>query len=363
MDISTSSVASLDLALDWYKSCFNSHNQCQIPLNEDTDWRPTRLVDIGLKHGDMWHLRTCSSLPPGPVKYMTLSYRWGSTSSLRLLQGNIDMLHQGLPISQLPKTFQDAVSIARHFSIRYLWIDALCIIQDFSTDWSSEAPTMRYVYSHSTCNIAATAAIDQDSGLFRQRNKEEHLPRTITAPSGALKHLGESFVLFDKEYWNRQLAQGTLHNRGWVFQECLLAPRVLYFTGNQIMWECFQETKCERFLRGIPYHEGLKNLTILWDSLDGRKESKRDAGAGNMTLQIQNLWNHLLESYSSRALTRSEDRLPALAGVARLFADTTGDEYLCGLWRSKLIEQLLWRVPRPTLRAPTQLGVPSWSWA
>ncbi|KFY18411.1 hypothetical protein V491_04779, partial [Pseudogymnoascus sp. VKM F-3775] len=65
----------------------------------------------------------------------------------------------------------------------------------------------------------------------------------------------------------------------------------------------------------------------------------------------------------------TENKLPALSGVARLGYNEIGDQYLAGLWRDKLEEQLCWsrlprRVhypratrPRPAWRAPT------WSWA
>lgn len=70
-------------------------------------------------------------------------------------------------------------------------------MQDSNTDWEREASTMRYVYSHSTCNIAASAAAGQDSGLFRPRREKEVLPGTVTSllcPSAT----EQNFLLFDK---------------------------------------------------------------------------------------------------------------------------------------------------------------------
>lgn len=332
-----------------------------MPFNEQRDWQPTRLIDIGRNGDDQWKLCTLP-LPGGPVRYMTLSYRWGSRIGMRLLKHNVNSLHQGLHISRLPWTFQDAITIARRFSIQYLWIDALCIIQDSDTDWEREAPTMRYVYSHSACNIAASAAIDQDSGIFRPRRENELLPGIVIYPSSHENNPGQSYLLFDKGYWDRQL-EGPLHNRGWVFQECLLAPRVLYFTENQVLYECFHETKCEGFPQGIPYHQRSKDLSVLWDSIDTHVRKLPLVKSGKMSFQMHVLWNHLLERYTYKTLTYSKDRLPGLSGVAQLFGTVTGDEYLLGLWRSRFIEQLVWRVSQPRPKPALEHDMPSWSWA
>jgi hypothetical protein len=175
------------------------HDRCNIPVNEQKDWQPTRLIDIG-RHGDeQWRLRT-APFPDGPVRYMTLSYRWGSLTSLRLRKDNIDLLQEGLHISRLPRTFRDAILVTRRFSIQYLWIDALCIIQDSDSDWKREAPTMRYVYSHSACNIAASAAINQDSGFFRTRCESNILPAVVSSYSSENNSLKQHYLLFDKDY-------------------------------------------------------------------------------------------------------------------------------------------------------------------
>jgi hypothetical protein len=291
---------------------------------------------------------------------MTLSYRWGSLTSLKLREDNIDLLQEGLHISRLPRTFQDAILVTRRFSIQYLWIDALCIIQDSDSDWKREAPTMRYVYSHSACNIAASAAINQDSGFFRTRCESNILPAVVSYYSSQNSGPKQHYLLFE---WNRHLARGPLQERGWIFQECLLAPRVLYFTENQVLYECFQETKSEGFPQGIPYHRRPKDLGSLWDLLDDHASKSVSKKPERMSFRVHELWNHILERYSRCNFTFSKDRLPALLGIAQLFAQVTGDEYIDGLWRSHLIEQLVWRVPQPQSQSIVERGISSWSWA
>jgi hypothetical protein len=43
------------------------------------------------------------------------------------------------------------------------------------------------------------------------------------------------------------------------------------------------------------------------------------------------MWDHIIRLYSEANLTFGKDKLPALAGVARLVYKETGDQYLAGL--------------------------------
>jgi hypothetical protein len=74
----------------------------------------------------------------------------------------------------------------------------------------------------------------------------------------------------------------------------------------------------------------------------------------------QQLWEHLLKKYTSRKLTLATDRLPALAGIAGLFHDIRPDDYLAGLWRKDLPNDLMWQCDdEVALRIH---GQPPWSW-
>lgn len=94
-------------------------------------------------------------------------------------------------------------------------------------------------------------------------------------------------------------------------------------------------------------------------------------------------WLAHVEDFSSRELTFENDRLPALAGLAKKIQDATGDVYLAGLWKKFIIEDLCWRTtPFDESRSPgpggfryrygprrhrvtkaTAYRAPSWSWA
>lgn len=270
-----------------------------------------------------------------------------------LLASNIEKFRRGQPIQDLPQTFKDSIVVARRFSIRYLWIDVHCIVQDSRDDWERESAKMGHVYANSAGNIAASASTDPEGGLFRSRDPETIRPGLVRAAFSTSEP--KNYYIFDKSYMERQIFDGPLHRRGWVFQERLLAPRVLHFADEQIFWECFTAHKCEGFPRGIPLYSPLKNLDQLL-------ESSQSSGK-QQNLGIFNLWNDLVKAYTKCALTRQRDKLIAFSGLARLFHDNNGDEYIAGLWRSRLAEHLDWRVYKPAAKITSEYRAPSWSWA
>ncbi|KAM5372117.1 hypothetical protein ACJZ2D_007650 [Fusarium nematophilum] len=159
-------------ALLWLTYCRSSHLQCNHPRLSAKGWHPTRLLDVGEEGCTAWRLCVTSedAISPPSASYLTLSYRWGPNPRIRLLSSNVASLRQGRPIDDLPVLFRDIIDVARWFSIRYVWIDALCIIQDSKEDWEREAPTMQHVYSNSACTLAASGSESPDDGLFHERS-------------------------------------------------------------------------------------------------------------------------------------------------------------------------------------------------
>ena len=67
-------------------------------------------------------------------------------------------------LCRFPTTLQD-----RALGLRFLWIDALSIMQDSAEDWTAEAGHMKDVYGGVTINIAATNLATTDNGMFKNR--------------------------------------------------------------------------------------------------------------------------------------------------------------------------------------------------
>jgi hypothetical protein len=107
---------------------------------------PSRLLDVGPADTDT--LRLCCSNKNKTLKYVALSHCWGVLTEAEKRQfcttdENIKARQKGFDVSELPKTFRDAVRVAQNLGIQYLWIDSLCIIQGNQKDWKSEAKRMQ----------------------------------------------------------------------------------------------------------------------------------------------------------------------------------------------------------------------------
>jgi hypothetical protein len=92
------------------------------------------------------------------VEYVALSYCWGKKSDykdkiLSMTQDSLSQWVTGQPLSDLAVVFQDAVMTTRYLGFRYLWIDALCIMQGDPDEWRTESLTMADVYSNAVVTI------------------------------------------------------------------------------------------------------------------------------------------------------------------------------------------------------------------
>jgi hypothetical protein len=216
-----------------------THLKCgqRLPLTQ----LPTRLIDVRGAHPLHVHLHEVdSSTPKSP--YTTLSHCWGDLDIMQLRKDNLAQMIEEIEVSQLPKTFQDAITITRRLEIPFLWIDSLCIIQDSKDDWARESSMMATVYQNSYCNIAATAAPDGSTGCFMERNPFLAQPcrvSVLTSYSDAWLKSG-AYEIAPLDLWWRYMDQAPLNLRGWVVQERLLAPRVIHFGKHQIFWECHE---------------------------------------------------------------------------------------------------------------------------
>lgn len=65
-----------------------------------------------------------------PVKYIALSHCWGTEQNFTTTKATRDARMKEIAWNELPKTYRDAIKVARKLHIRYVWIDSLCIIQD-----------------------------------------------------------------------------------------------------------------------------------------------------------------------------------------------------------------------------------------
>jgi Heterokaryon incompatibility protein (HET) len=353
-----------------------NHPKCN-KVRADREWFPTRLIDVGRPGpGDevIRLIATSNSLPDGP--YVTLSHCWGSAIFLQLTRATFNDLQQGISMSRLTQTFQDAILLTQRLRVRYLWIDSLCIMQDRDDlcDWLHEAALMHKVYSNSLLNIAATGATDSSKGLFAQRDPQNLIPAEVDLCLHGLQQSAVSikYQLTDILFWQKELSEAPLNRRAWVVQERLLAPRVLHFGRYQLMRECCEMDAAEIYPVRLPpaLSAGALTRSKGLDPLDdGAKLRQRGPHDRNPRFFAHQLWHRIVKAYSRGLLTKPEDKLVALSGIAKRISQIVEDEYVAGMWRFCLESQLLWYVQdckqinhEPSAHASVYRA-PSFSWA
>jgi hypothetical protein len=150
------------LITSWLSECKSNHSNC--PSNTDVAL-PTRLIDVG-HNGATPRLVLTEG---GRGEYLTLSYCWGSTNQSTTTLANLNDRLNVLPLNSFCQTHRDAIEITRRLGFQYLWIDAICIVQDDLADWNRQSAKMFNIYRDSVLTIAASWARDADEGIFAWR--------------------------------------------------------------------------------------------------------------------------------------------------------------------------------------------------
>lgn len=371
-----------------------SHKICR-PFTQDSDgglgWLPTRLIQIDVSPARSSLVRLIESADNPTIldnRYATLSYCWGPPpiTFKRLLTADLISMKAGFEIGELPKTFQHAIEATTRLGLSLIWIDALCIIQDSEEDWKVESMMMSQVYSCGYVNLAAAASPDVYGGLFRDRYPFSMNPIRLEIKWPG--YLTSCAICVPSDPWKIGVKQSPLLRRGWVFQERLLSVRTVYFSGDQLYWECGELCASEMYPVGGPWDASLTeknngilehNTTILDQAfiiLSGRiknyyailKSRAPHAGVALDAPAFLQVWVTVVENYTRGCLTFNHDRLVAISGVARQLCNGAhGESYILGLWRSYFPQLLLWTQfsKKTGLRGghlQSLLG-PSWSWA
>ncbi|KAF3008027.1 hypothetical protein E8E14_003782 [Neopestalotiopsis sp. 37M] len=349
-------------AAQWYENCLNNHKTCNLEVG-NRDYRPSRLLDLNDSTGSKL-VETRETVVKDP--YVTLSHCWGGKVPLRLLETNIQDLKKEIPVDRLPKTFLEAIEVARRLQFRYLWIDSLCIVQDSEADWRHESTSMAEVYSNASLNISATASRNGNGGLFPS------YPFQFVADAWWTedRHVTTHFIA--RKSWNKAIDEinlAPLSRRGWVLQERLLSPRVLHFAQKQMFWECeeviysqaFPAELCTSATSFEPLTK-MSNKTRMLQSFNGAAYTHGSAEAN----EIYKSWEAWVEHYSAAAITKSSDKLVAISAVAKILGRVLNDTYVAGLWRGDMPRSLMWK--RKPFRGPPVKRLegkraPTWSWA
>ena len=300
--------------------------------------------------------------------YLALSYCWGYNQSYVLTTKNIDVLMVELEVKMLPQTILDAIEVTKALGFEYLWVDALCIMQDSAKaaardDMNQELTSMDQIYKNATMTIVAACVPSVEDGFLKDRpgsgQSQFDIPSRLSPNQFFVVHIQEHIMYDDK--------REPINERAWTLQEQLLSPRLLIYASHTLQWQC-RTLKCNL---GGSYHlsnpNAVPRLTSMQNLLlDGSQHEQegRQLEADVPFPALQH-WLKIVTNYSLRKSAMPSDKLPAHSALALSYAPIFGPGYLAGIWSRSAVQQLCWRSQDSRLffTRPPKYRAPSWSWA
>jgi Heterokaryon incompatibility protein (HET) len=264
-----------------------------------------------------------------PKKYVALSYVWGSKDlkdnhDYKTLRSNvIDRVKpDGLNLKKLPLTLRNAIELVqklrKELDIRYIWIDALCIVQDNISAWRINAENMYLIFGNAHFTICAADG-DAYTGLVAMDpNQVYHPEPKEIKPDLQFLVSRPSESIIQATDWNR---------RAWTFQERILSRRCLVFATKRIYFQCRLTNK-------------MQDIGQVWCS-DWRKSPLRTLK--ELETRPIRFYMACIELYTGRQLSFAKDILNAFNGVSRLMEEYMGAQFFFGMPSSHFDFALLWR--------------------
>lgn len=349
-------IPDFDFIRDWIQLCHQRHtNFC----NQQTN----RFVD-GFKVIDCISRRVINA--PKWCQYVTLSYVWGTCEQSEY--------HEEIPLS-CPRVVEDAMTVTRQLSFKYLWIDRYCIDQRNEAEKHNQITNMDLIYSNAEVTLVAAAGTDGSFGLpgvsLALRTTQKHLPL----------QRGSLVSMLDNPC--NSIRSSAWMSRGWTYQEGILSRRRLIFTAEQVYFQC-SAMHC------------FENISIPLRSFHGKTKLREDFTEFRLfpyetIAKRPDDFIHRVNEYVPRSLSYESDILKAIAGVFKVFEQMSPPVYqLCGVplfplttMKGENIRESSLKVNNlvsPTVSLATGLGwvldqytyscrhsrrhgFPSWSWA
>ncbi|OAX42756.1 hypothetical protein K503DRAFT_796887 [Rhizopogon vinicolor AM-OR11-026] len=344
--------------------------------------RVGQTVDIGLLKrcvkASIGRIRMAIVPAPRSCRFVALSYLWGGTGEdYRTTQANLRQRSRrgGLDISVLPATILDTIQVVRRLGERYLWIDALCIVQDDRKDKANQIGAMELIYGKSVFTIFAAGGTSVRDPLPGVRSGTREPQQEITKIQGL--HLAVPLVRPSearmRSEWN---------TRGWTYQELVLSRRRIFFTSRYMHFECVKDVFGEDIVAeriNFPWY--MHSLSFSGaDRVIASGVRLRNQSAMRLLNQGTRLresgYMTMVEEYTQRRLTFESDIVNAITALINAMTNAYhwagGDPGKAFRFGMPLIDLELALVWQPATNSPRGRRVladgsgrpwPSWSWA
>ncbi|KAL8387869.1 hypothetical protein RB595_009614 [Gaeumannomyces hyphopodioides] len=328
--------------------CSRDHKDRHMKLFEP--FCPKRLIDVQSQPVKL--VLAANSMPSAVTatpQYAALSYCWGpaakAKTQLKTTPSTLGERMSGIDSEHMTPVLSDAVAATKALGIRYLWVDALCILQGSDgasqSDWEEQAAVMHEIYSHAHVTLGALAS-DSCTEPFCNPAVPSLFVRLGSSLNPGLTGLmrvtyeGRSLSLENfstDDPMSMNYTPSLWASRAWTYQERLLSTRLLGFGKHDLFFTC----------------------PLSYSIMGGRLHSKSywdQVGLSNEQWADPEEWRGVIVEYSARLgeISYRGDVLPALSGVAASFCSAMGyraDDYVAGLWKQSLYTDMFWQPLTP----------------
>lgn len=281
--------------------------------------------------------------------YVALSYVWGQASQRLVLrrENMLSLAEPGALDGTVSKTIADAMILTGMLGMQYLWVDALCILQDDTPDKSHHLSFMGQIYRHAQLTVIAASGANAEAGLpgireprsFHQhrvkvKDRTDDAPELHLISAPTIRRLWHSHYLFDSKW----------QTRGWTLQEKAISRRTLTFTETQVYWSCRATTWSEDM-----FCESNMTESTFYDFSTGGSEFLKvdleSTGSAGAEHEPKNIWDELrlqITGFAARELTQPSDGYDAISGVLQEFSRMTGENLLWAIPTSRFELGICW---------------------
>ncbi|KAI1807884.1 HET-domain-containing protein [Daldinia bambusicola] len=375
------------IARGWLQDCQQNH-QC----TAQTVFLPTRLIDVR----DPLHPHLVETSSVEAEGYVTLSYVWGIKQNYILTKDTLPIMLDSLHVQSIPQTVAEAMEVTRRLGFRYIWVDALCIIQDSREDKMKELPQMAKIYQYSAITISAANSTGASEGFLKPPLPPvfKVQPFNITIGKGMPEFPYTNLSLGFRE--EEPTVKDPIDSRGWTLQEWALSSRRLCFSSQGVQWTCnklIADPSSLKEHRDPPlqisptgyvqnyFGDASAIISTPWESALSNKYAIDESYKRR---EMSMTWVEIRSQYAQRSLTFPTDKLAAISAVAAMAAADNGMTYVAGLWKETLLVDVQWYYifrSRPTNKLSrvtaavrgqerkdqdedkNEYAAPSWSWA
>ncbi|KZL71082.1 hypothetical protein CT0861_03011 [Colletotrichum tofieldiae] len=394
---------------NWLKLCEETHRVAH--QKAEPELASLRVIDTEA---------LCVRVVEVPSRYACLSYVWGKGSQTQYTTITKEALEapRGLDDTSLdlPQTIKDAIKVTQEVGLRYLWVDALCILQDDPMDKAEVISKMGPIYGGATLTIVASTNAGPHEGLPGMGAT----PRLDAQTTAEIQGITLATALHDARRSVPDIEDSVWSSRAWTFQERALSQRSVHFTRSQMVFKCIHAA--EMFEESMPVADPAFRYSAVEDqteqdlmfrvwsdpslgrfankgiSMDGGEDVimmsedldmenfhpemlKKRAPVFKVTVDAPrdfmsslgetqgstpwDMYRLAVDNYTKRKLSWESDAVDAFSGVEHIIRRGMNTKFWYGLPSFALERSLMWS-PKEALERRSLNGkplFPSWSWA